>query len=303
MKNTQAYNKTSKMNVENEEKIVHRSEYPQISGSQLIGYYYICECGYAEADYEADEHTHCPKCGGRYEDTITSTTTIANEQVNEGDNMDNKQMFAIALLSGQMTEGLEWATAHYPLEMAVIAKNTSSSSSFGFAMKALRTFDAIMSQKVLDGELEMEEMESIKIHSTIHAFYFFRDGLKGGDEWEDFFLPPTLQLEAQYSASQEEDKVKEAILRLVEDGWEYKYGSLSFKVRDDMTIADYKTTQSVAMDILGEAGIEVSDYDSSIHSICLDLRADGEYLEGFSEDGYYFETREEYDKFLHETDV
>lgn len=228
--------------------------------------------------------------------------TVENEQKKEGEKMDSKQILAIELLSGQMKEGIEWAIAHYPVEMAVIAKNTHNSG-LGFAMNVLRTFDAVMSQRVLDEKMEMEELETIRIHSTIHAFYFFRDALRAGNEWEDFFLPPTLELEAQYSASQEKNKVERTILELVEDGWEYKYGTLSFKVRDDMTIADYKTTKQTAIDQLKEAGIEVSDYDSSINFIVLDLSINGQHLEGYSEDGHYFPTGEEYDKFLHETDV
>lgn len=227
---------------------------------------------------------------------------VENEQ-NEGEKMmDSKQILAIELLSGQMKEGIEWAIAHYPVEMAVIAKNTQNSG-LGFAMNVLRTFDAVMSQRVLDEKMEMEELESIRVHATVHAFYFFRDALRAGNEWEDFFLPPTLELEAQYSASQEEDKVEKTILELVEDGWGYNYGTLSFKVRDNMTIADYKTTKQTAIDQLKEVGIEVSDYDSSINFIVLDLSINGQHLEGYSEDGHYFPTGEEYDKFLHQTDV
>lgn len=296
------------------DRVVRRSEHPTMSGNQVIGYHFICECGHSEPDYIADEHDYCPNCGGRYADTITTTTTT-NEQ---GDNMDmriqeyDSEKFAIKPYANErfevcldmLVKGYVWAVSNYTTEISVIADAYPNDKTFTgrvwTAIHSLRMLDAILSQRVLDGKMEMEELEDVRTHSISHAFEFVKYVIRDGDcEWGDFFLPATMELEAQYEAS---NSRKTAIMELVDCGWECVRGTLSMEVPDTFTIAEYKAAKKSAIEVLEKVGFGISD-DSSISCITLDLILDNDFPNIYVEDGHYFSTDEEYEKFLHETDV
>lgn len=278
--NAQTHNKDGKMTDENGKKIVHRSEHPEMSGGQLIGYYYICECGYAEADYEADEHVYCPKCGGRYEDTVTSTTTI-DEQAGDNMKQTNKQVneqvngMVFALLGGEMLEAMDWVLKNYPVESGLIGQKLGNITEFpnkagklAYVMNFLKIFDALMSTKVEEGEIIMEELEEARIHGSIHAFYFFRDALQGGDEWEDFFLPATLELENKYQLKKELKKE----LKKLGIKYDTDIGLCTFDIEDHMSIKEIKEIKEKGDKVIEEMTGQIPrHYDDSFLCLSFDF--------------------------------
>lgn len=194
---------------------------------------------------------------------------------NGSDNMeDMKRAIALEIMTGELVEGFEWACKNYTAEMATII-NEIKEDDDGFAakmvlaMNALKMLDAILSKRVLDGVMEMNELESARIHSIIHAFYFFKDILKKGEEWEDFFLPPTIELENKFQLQKELKKALEDV------GIEYDISleTCTFDIEDDMTIKEVKEKREEGDRIIKElTGKTPAHYSDSFFHIAFDFR-------------------------------
>lgn len=199
--------------------------------------------------------------------------TVESEK--KGDNMeDMKKAIALEIMTGELVEGFEWACKNYTAEMATII-NEIKEDDDGFAakmvlgMNALKMLDAILSKRVLDGAMDMEELESARIHATIHAFYFFRDILKKGNEWEDFFLSPTIELENKFQLQKELKKALENV------GIEYDTNleTCTFDIDENMSIKEVREKRQEGDRIIKElTGETPAHYSDSFFHIVFDFR-------------------------------